>query len=50
MSKSRTKGNPDATADAVLQVVDAERPPLRFLLGRDGLPIIRKDSGDRNSR
>lgn len=41
--KSRTKGNPDATADAVLQIVDAERPPLRFLLGSDGLPIIRKD-------
>jgi NADP-dependent 3-hydroxy acid dehydrogenase YdfG len=41
--KSRTRGNPDATADAVLQIVDADEPPLRFLLGSDGLPIIRKD-------
>lgn len=41
--KSRTKGNPEATGDAILQIVDAEKPPLRFLLGSDGLPIIRKD-------
>lgn len=41
--KSRTKGDPEATADAVLQIVDADQPPLRFLLGSDGLPIIRKD-------
>ena len=27
----------------MLQIVDAEQPPLRFLLGSDGLPIIRKD-------
>lgn len=42
-AKTRTKGDPDATAEAVLRIVDAEQPPLRFLLGSDGLPIIRKD-------
>lgn len=41
--KSRTKGDPEATADAVLRIVDADEPPLRFLLGGDGLPIIRRD-------
>jgi NAD(P)-dependent dehydrogenase (short-subunit alcohol dehydrogenase family) len=41
--KKRTKGNPEATADAILQLVDDENPPLRFLLGSDGLPIIKKD-------
>ncbi|WP_174292575.1 SDR family oxidoreductase [Sphingomonas bacterium] len=46
-AKSRTKGDPYATADAVLQIVDAEQPPLRFLLGSDGLPIIRKDYDSR---
>lgn len=41
--KTRTKGDPEATADAILKIVDAPHPPLRFLLGSDCLPIIRKD-------
>ncbi|MGI4859302.1 MAG: short-chain dehydrogenase/reductase, partial [Janthinobacterium lividum] len=41
--KKRTKGNPEATADAILQIVDAEDPPLRFFLGSDCLPIAKKD-------
>lgn len=45
--KQRTKGRPEMTADAVLQIVDADEPPLRFLLGSDGLPIIRKDYDSR---
>ncbi|MGI4860020.1 MAG: SDR family oxidoreductase [Janthinobacterium lividum] len=45
--KNRTKGNPEATADAILQIVDAEDPPLRFLLGSDCLPIIKKDYAGR---
>ncbi|WP_242095181.1 SDR family oxidoreductase [Sphingomonas sp. CROZ-RG-20F-R02-07] len=40
--KSRMKGDPEAIGDAILQIVDAEKPPLRFLLGSDGLPIISK--------
>jgi NAD(P)-dependent dehydrogenase (short-subunit alcohol dehydrogenase family) len=39
----RKQGNPDATPDAILKIIDAEKPPLRFLLGSVGLPIIRKD-------
>ena len=41
--KGRTKGDPQATASAILRIVDALKPPLRFLLGSDGLPMIRKD-------
>jgi NAD(P)-dependent dehydrogenase (short-subunit alcohol dehydrogenase family) len=35
-------GDPAATAEAVLKVVDAEEPPLRLLLGSVPLPIIRQ--------
>lgn len=41
--KDRKQGDPYATADAILQVIDAENPPLRFLLGSVGLPLIKKD-------
>ena len=34
-------GDPQATAEAVLQVVDAENPPLRLILGSVGLPVVR---------
>ena len=43
MNKGRKQGDPHATPDAILQVVDAENPPLRFLLGSVGLPLIKKD-------
>jgi NAD(P)-dependent dehydrogenase (short-subunit alcohol dehydrogenase family) len=39
----RKQGDPHATSDAILQIVDAESPPLRFLLGSVGLPLITKD-------
>ncbi|MDE1162551.1 MAG: SDR family NAD(P)-dependent oxidoreductase [Acidobacteriaceae bacterium] len=32
------RGEPAATADAVLKLVDEENPPLRLILGSDGLP------------
>jgi NAD(P)-dependent dehydrogenase (short-subunit alcohol dehydrogenase family) len=35
-------GDPQATADAILKVVDAEVPPLRLLLGTGPLPLIRQ--------
>lgn len=35
------RGNPLATASAILQVVDAEHPPLRFIFGDQTLPITR---------
>jgi len=43
MSKSRKQGDPMATPEAILQIVDSPNPPLRFLLGSVGLPLIKKD-------
>ena len=34
-------GDPEATADAILKIVDVERPPLRFFVGTEGLPVAR---------
>ena len=41
------RGKPEATADAVLQVVDAEQPPLRLILGSTALPVVRSAYSDR---
>ena len=37
------RGRPQATAEAILQLVDAEDPPLRFFLGSVCLPIAQSD-------
>jgi len=34
-------GDPKATPTAVLAIVDATEPPLRFFLGTEGLPVAR---------
>ncbi len=34
-------GEPQATAQAVLEIVDADQPPLRFFLGTEGMPVTR---------
>ena len=44
---SQERGDPAATAEAVLKVVDAENPPLRFILGNTGLPMVRAAYADR---
>ncbi|WP_353980159.1 oxidoreductase [Salinicola endophyticus] len=36
------RGDPNATADAILKVVDADEPPLRFMLGSFGLGMVKK--------
>lgn len=41
------RGNPEATPQALLQVVDSENPPLRFFLGSQNLPWVRKAYADR---
>ena len=41
------RGDPSATADAVLTLVDAEDPPLRFMLGDKNLPVARAAYADR---
>lgn len=39
--KAMKRGDPNATADALFQIVDAENPPLRFFLGNQCLPWVR---------
>lgn len=41
------RGDPEATADAVLKLVDAENPPLRLGLGNSILPRARAAYADR---
>jgi NAD(P)-dependent dehydrogenase (short-subunit alcohol dehydrogenase family) len=41
------RGDPQATADALLTVVDAEEPPLRMMLGSHNLPAARAAYADR---
>ena len=38
---SMERGDPQATAEAILKIVDAEEPPLRFIFGSGGLPMAR---------
>jgi NAD(P)-dependent dehydrogenase (short-subunit alcohol dehydrogenase family) len=41
------RGNPQATAAAVLKLVDAENPPLRFMLGCHNLPAAKAAFAER---
>jgi len=41
MISNMDQGDPRATPDAVLAVIDAEAPPLRFFVGSTGLPRVR---------
>ena len=41
------RGDPQATAEAILKIVDAEEPPLRFIFGSGNLPIARAAYADR---
>ncbi|MGY4161906.1 NAD(P)-dependent dehydrogenase (short-subunit alcohol dehydrogenase family) [Bradyrhizobium sp. USDA 4461] len=40
-------GDPAATADAILKIVDAENPPLRFFVGTEGMPRARAAYAER---
>jgi len=40
-------GDPKATLPALLKVIDAENPPLRFFLGTEGLPVARAAYAER---
>ena len=44
---SMKRGDPQATAEAVLKIVDTEDPPLRFFLGSENLPMVRAAYADR---
>ncbi|MBA2936998.1 SDR family NAD(P)-dependent oxidoreductase [Paenibacillus sp. CGMCC 1.16610] len=41
------RGDPKATAEAILEIVDAEDPPLRFAVGAGVLPLVRGTYADR---
>ena len=41
------RGDPRATAEAILKIVDAEEPPLRFNLGSGNLPMARAAYAER---
>ncbi|BDP43307.1 hypothetical protein DAETH_32760 (plasmid) [Deinococcus aetherius] len=41
------RGDPQATAQAVLELVDAPEPPLRLILGSETLPISRAAYAER---
>lgn len=41
------RGNPEATPEAIFQIADAENPPLRFFLGSQNLPWVRKAYAER---
>jgi NAD(P)-dependent dehydrogenase (short-subunit alcohol dehydrogenase family) len=45
--KSMERGDPEATPDAIFKIVDAENPPLRFLLGSQALPWMRNVYAER---
>lgn len=45
--KNYSRGNPNATASAILSVVDATQPPLRLLLGSHNLTALREVYADR---
>jgi NAD(P)-dependent dehydrogenase (short-subunit alcohol dehydrogenase family) len=44
---SESMGDPQATSEAILKVVDAAEPPLRILLGATAVPMVRKIYEDR---
>jgi NAD(P)-dependent dehydrogenase (short-subunit alcohol dehydrogenase family) len=40
-------GDPRATVEALFKIVDAERPPLRFFVGTEALPVTRAAYAER---
>jgi len=40
---NNVRGDPDATGPAILNIVDAEDPPLRIFFGSGGLPMTRAE-------
>jgi len=41
------RGNPEATPEPLFAAIDAENPPLRFFLGSENLPWVKKDYAQR---
>jgi NAD(P)-dependent dehydrogenase (short-subunit alcohol dehydrogenase family) len=47
VSASARRGDPGATAEAILVIADAEEPPLRVFFGDQPLPLMRKEYANR---
>lgn len=47
MSNTDSFGIPEATAEAILKLVDAKQPPLRLFLGKVALPWVKEVYADR---
>lgn len=47
MADTDSFGVPEATADAILKLVDAQNPPLRLFLGKVALPWVQQVYADR---
>lgn len=45
--RNMERGDPNATPEALFQIIDAENPPLRFFLGNQNLPWVRKAYDER---
>jgi NADP-dependent 3-hydroxy acid dehydrogenase YdfG len=45
--KTTERGNPEATQQALFEIVDAENPPLRLFLGSHCLPAVRSAYNER---
>ncbi|RXH55367.1 hypothetical protein [Granulicella sibirica] len=45
--KTMERGDPAATPEAMLKLVDSENPPLRLFLGSHNLPQVRAAYADR---
>jgi Short-chain alcohol dehydrogenase of unknown specificity len=43
-------GNPEATADVIVKVVDAKNPPIRIFFGQTALPWVKQVYADRLSQ
>jgi hypothetical protein len=41
-TKAGKRGNPEATAQAILKIVDADKPPVRIFLGTMPLPLTKQ--------
>lgn len=47
LAPSGNRADPAATRSAILDLVDAEQPPLRLFLGRGPLPLMRREYAQR---
>lgn len=45
--KAMPNGNPEATGEAILKIVDAENPPLRAFFGKTALPWVKQVYAER---